>query len=162
MGPRAGLCATSGRPHSPGHRSGQFVDKARRKGALPLVVNAPAGGKRDQGATARPGEADIGQAAFFLQALFSFFVEGALVGEQALLEVLNAGTGRSWASENWALIRPVVESPADGSPYPAMARKDCDLALTVAAAAGTSAPIAEAIAERLAELDRAGGIGSQP
>ena len=43
-----------------------------------------------------------------------------------------------------------------------MARKDCDLALTVAAAAGTSAPIAEAIAERLAELDRAGGIGSQP
>jgi 3-hydroxyisobutyrate dehydrogenase len=90
------------------------------------------------------------------------FGEATGLGEQALLEVLNAGTGRSWASENWALIRPVVESPADGSPYPAMARKDCDLALTVAAAAGTSAPIAEAIAERLAELDRAGGIGSQP
>lgn len=90
------------------------------------------------------------------------FSEATGLGEQALLEVLNAGTGRSWASENWPLIRQVVESPADGSSYPAMARKDCALALTVAEAAGTSAPIAEAIAEHLADLDRSSGVSPQP
>src|SRR5438093_8874617 len=41
----------------------QFVDKARARGALPLAVNAPVGGKRDKHPMPRPGQSDIGEAA---------------------------------------------------------------------------------------------------
>jgi len=41
-------------------------------------------------------------------------------------------------------------------------RPSACVVLTVAAAAGTSAPIAGAIAERFAELDRSSGVSPQP
>ena len=45
--------------------------------------------------------------------------------ESTVLKILNEGTGRSWVSEHWDLVRGTVEHPDDGTTFAAMARKDC-------------------------------------
>jgi 3-hydroxyisobutyrate dehydrogenase len=75
------------------------------------------------------------------------------LGWEEVLRVLNAGTGRSWVTENWGKIRRLVESPDDGSTYAGMARKDCALALALATDADAPLPIGEAVSRRLRELD---------
>src|SRR3546814_11629088 len=66
-------------------RLGQLVDEARGDGGGPGAVHAPVGGEGDDDALARAGEADISEPALLLQAAPPGLVEGALVGEQALL-----------------------------------------------------------------------------
>ena len=64
---------------------GQFVDKPGRRRALPLAVDSPVGGEADEGVAARPGQADIGQAAFFLQPGGAAVVQRPRVREQPFL-----------------------------------------------------------------------------
>ena len=63
----------------------QLVDEARRRRALPLPVNAPVGGKRDHRLPARPGQADVGEAAFLLQPGGAAVIQRPRVREQPFL-----------------------------------------------------------------------------
>ena len=63
----------------------QFIQKPARDTALPVGIYPPVGGMADDRPPPRPGQADIGQAPFFLQPLVTAFVQGALVREDAFL-----------------------------------------------------------------------------
>ncbi len=63
----------------------QLAQEARRDRRLPLVEDAPVGGKGDIGALASTGQADIGETALLFEAGQALVVERALVGEQAFL-----------------------------------------------------------------------------
>ncbi len=63
---------------------GEFVEKARGDGGLPEAVDAAVLGKGNAAALSGAGDADIGQAPFFLEAGEAGFIEGALVGKQTL------------------------------------------------------------------------------
>src|SRR5207244_5750025 len=58
-------------------RGRQLVEKARGNGGRPGAVDAAVGGEENLGATARSRQADMGEAALFLQACAALFVEGA-------------------------------------------------------------------------------------
>ena len=64
---------------------GQFVEEARGDGRLPQAVDAAVGDEPDVQVLLGAGEADIGEAALFLQAGAAALVERALVREQAFL-----------------------------------------------------------------------------
>ena len=61
----------------------QFFEEARGDGRLPQAVNASVRHEPDMGTALGAGEADIGEAAFFLQPRSATFVQRALVGKQA-------------------------------------------------------------------------------
>ncbi len=61
----------------------QFINKARRQSRVPLAVRAAIAGKADGGALFGAGNADIGEAALFLQAFGAAFIKAALMGKQA-------------------------------------------------------------------------------
>src|SRR6266851_627745 len=87
---RCGTPRTSGRvqPHLGHHfdlRGRQLVDEARARAALPLAVDAPVGGKRDEDLPARPGQPDIGEAPLLFETLEAVFLDRALAREQPLL-----------------------------------------------------------------------------
>ena len=63
----------------------QFVDEARGQGGLPQIVDAAVLGEGNGGAALGAGDADIGEAALFLEAGAAFLVERALMREQAFL-----------------------------------------------------------------------------
>ena len=63
----------------------QFVEEARRDGRVPQAVDAAVGGEIDLGALARAREADMGEAALFLQPGAAALVERALMRKQAFL-----------------------------------------------------------------------------
>ena len=63
----------------------QFVEEARGDGRLPEAVDAAVGDEPDVAAALGAGDADIGEAAFFLEAGAAAFVQRALVREEAFL-----------------------------------------------------------------------------
>src|SRR3546814_7755170 len=79
---------------------GQLVDEARGDGGGPGAVHAPVGGEGDDDALARAGEADISEPALLLQAAPPGLVEGALVGEQALLPARPRSEGHTSALQS--------------------------------------------------------------
>ena len=62
----------------------QFVDEAGWNRGVPLAEDAAIGGEGDEAAAARPGNADISEATFFLQARRAVFLQGTAVGKQLL------------------------------------------------------------------------------
>ena len=64
---------------------GQFVDEAAGQLRGPAAIDQPVGGEGDPGVLLGAGDADIGQAAFLLEALLALFVDAALAGEDAFL-----------------------------------------------------------------------------
>src|SRR6478736_9570798 len=61
----------------------QFVEEARRDRGRPRAVDAAVGGEIEFGAAAGAGQADMGEAALFLEAGAAVFVERALARKQA-------------------------------------------------------------------------------
>ena len=72
-----------GRHFNEGFR--QFIDKARGQGVLPHVVDAAVLREGNVGPALGAGDADIGEAAFFLQAGLALFIQRPLVRKQAFL-----------------------------------------------------------------------------
>src|SRR5690606_23791190 len=66
-------------------RTRQLVDEAARDRGLPLAVNAPVARVADEAALPRAGDADIGEAALFLQRLDAVLLERALMRKQPFL-----------------------------------------------------------------------------
>ena len=63
----------------------QFIDEAAGQLAGPAAIDLPVGHEADPGLLVGPGDADIGQAALFLEALGALVVHAALAGEDAFL-----------------------------------------------------------------------------
>src|SRR5262249_58451451 len=74
-------------------RLGQLVDESRRNGRRPGAVDAAVRHEIDLGPLARPGEADMGEAALLLESGAALLVERALVRQHALLPARQENRG---------------------------------------------------------------------
>src|ERR1700743_1959597 len=64
---------------------GEFVDETRGRRGLPQAADLTIGGEIDRDASARAGDADIGEATLLFEAGQAVFVDRALAREQPLL-----------------------------------------------------------------------------
>jgi len=77
------------------------------------------------------------------------------IEEDAMLEVIKASTGNSWAAQNWQTLREIAQKYAGGADGSAQASyKDIALALAVGQDIGVALPVTKAVGRAIGSVGR--------